>query len=141
MEGKGASCQNQILPSNLHPYCKQNCTFLLLAESIIFLHITSFLSSIFFCKILQHFKINPGSASGINQRRWCDICCRQLIKYMQCPHFNNCKLGRVRQVHFNIYCKFHKKVFLYCKQYILYSFVRALSSEILSWFYSLLHER
>ena len=53
---------DQILPSNLHPYCNQNCTFLLLAESIIFLHIRSFLCSIFFCKILQHTKTSPGSA-------------------------------------------------------------------------------
>ena len=60
----GASCQNQILPSNLHSYCNQNHTFLLLAESITFLH--SYIISIFniFCKILQHPKINPGSAPG-----------------------------------------------------------------------------
>ena len=41
----------------------ENCTFLLLAESIIFLHFTSFLCSIFL-NILQHPKFNPGSAPG-----------------------------------------------------------------------------
>ena len=47
------------------PHCNQNCTFLILAESIIFLHIASFLCWIYFCKILQHPKINSGSAPVI----------------------------------------------------------------------------
>ena len=52
-----------LCTSNLHPYCNQNCTFLLLAESIIFLHITS-------CKILQHPETNPGSAPVVIYLRW-----------------------------------------------------------------------
>ena len=61
----GASCWNQVLPSDLHPYCKQNHTFLLLAESIIFLHSHIISIFIFFGKILQHLKINPGSTPDI----------------------------------------------------------------------------
>ena len=41
----------------MHPYCNQNCTFLLLAESIIFLHIISFLCSIFFVKFCNTLKL------------------------------------------------------------------------------------
>ena len=46
-----------LLVSNLHPYCNQSCTFLLLAESITFLHITTFLSSIFFVKFCSTLKL------------------------------------------------------------------------------------
>ena len=42
-------------------YCNQNCTFLFLAESIIFLHNYIISMFNFFCKILQNPKINPGS--------------------------------------------------------------------------------
>ena len=46
----------------MYPYSNQKCTFLLLVESIIFLHIASFFMIIFFYKTLQHPQINPGSA-------------------------------------------------------------------------------
>ena len=59
---RGVLCSNQILPSNLHPYCNKNHTFLLVADSIIFLHSYVIFVFNFFCKILQHPKINPGSA-------------------------------------------------------------------------------
>ena len=54
----------------MYPYSNQKCTFLLLVESIIFLHIASFLWSFFFCKTLQHPQINPGSAP--NSFKNCD---------------------------------------------------------------------
>ena len=48
-----------------HPYCNQNCTFLLLVKSIIFCILHHFYIQIF-CEILQHPKINSGSTSEVN---------------------------------------------------------------------------
>ena len=50
-----SNCISQFDSSN--PHFNQNCTFLLLAESIIFQHITSFLWLIFFVKFCSIFKL------------------------------------------------------------------------------------
>ena len=53
----GCFLLESIVSSDLCPYCNQNCTFLVLAESIISLHITSFLWSIFFVKLSRTLKL------------------------------------------------------------------------------------
>ena len=61
-------------------YYNQNHIFLLLAESIIFLH--SYIISIFnfICKILQHPKINPGSAPDSHVYHFADTNLLQIDK-------------------------------------------------------------